>query len=286
MTEVRPQARSLHFIQYGAEHVAKSLSIRGGSNEVQWEPIIGAVIETDAGWVVFDTGMSRAAFSSPAIAAAYGAGSPAHAGRSPRLDPLPPDGAEWAWLAGADPLEAGLASVGLEVADLSLAVISHLHVDHSGGIPTLASHGVPIAIQARELAFARSGRVAESAGFHPPDWQHPDTRWIELDGDGPLAPGVSAISTPGHTPGHMSLLVELPGSGAWLLAADAADLGENFLDQVPCGSAAGGTAADEADADRSLGRLFDVAHEHRARIIPGHDQIVVTAVRHPLGGHR
>lgn len=286
MTSSRPQARSLHFIQFGAEHVPKNLSLRGGSDQVQWEPIIGAVIETDAGWVLFDTGMSRAALASPGIAAAYRAGSPAHAGKPPRLDPLPPDDAEWAWLAGADPLEAALASVGLDVADLTLAVVSHLHVDHSGGIPALAAHGVSIAIQARELAFARSGRVGETEGFYPPDWQHPDTRWIELDGDAQLAPGVSAISTPGHTPGHMSLLVELPESGAWLLAADAADLGQNFLDHVTCGSAAGGTAADEADADHSLERLFDVAHEHRARIIPGHDQIVVTAVRHPVGGHR
>ena len=101
-----------------------------------------------------------------------------------------------------------------------------------------------------------------------------------------MAPGVSVLATPGHTPGHSSLRVELPETGTWIFAADAADLGQNLLDRVPCGYCAGGTPNDEAAAARSLERLLSEAAEADARLVPGHDQLMLNAVRHPRSGHR
>lgn len=275
----------LFFLQLGAEHVPKSLSLRGGPETLYWEPFIAAVVETDLGWILLDSGMSRAAFDSDEIAAVYGVHDPAHLGGVPPIKPVPSSAATWAWIRDGDPLETALAQVGLSTSDLAMAAISHLHVDHSGGIPTLTRAGVPIVIQRAELAFVRSGAVGPGQGFFPPDWEHHDTVWTELDGDAELAPGVRALSTPGHTPGHMSFVVDLEESGRWVLAGDAADLAQNFLDGVPCGSAAGGTETDERDADDSFDRLFQYAREG-ARIIPGHDQFVFNAVAHPAGGHR
>ena len=135
----------------------------------------------------------------------------------------------------SDPLPAALATVGLVVSDLSLAVISHLHLDHSGGIPLLAEAGVPVALQRAELDFAHSGRAVFVDGFRVQDWSDPRTRWELVDGDAERAPGVSVLATPRHNPGHSSLWVELPQTGTWIFAADAADLGQNLLDRVPCG---------------------------------------------------
>jgi glyoxylase-like metal-dependent hydrolase (beta-lactamase superfamily II) len=183
-------------------------------------------------------------------------------------------------------LVSALADVGLRPADLSLAVVSHLHLDHSGGIATLSEAGVAVAIQAEELSFARSGEARFEEGFVAADWSDARTRWHPLEGDTELAPGVRVLATPGHTPGHSSLQVHLPDSGTWLFAADAADLAQNFLDQVPCGYAAGGTAADERRAEESFARLLARARDNDARLVPGHDQVVLNAVRHPRGGHR
>lgn len=281
-------ARRMFFLQYGAERVSKGLSLAGGPHEMYWEPLMGALVETQTGWVLLDTGMSRAAHESPAITDAYRAGDsndtttavPWH------VSPVPPDQNGWNWILPGNPLETALAEHGLRASDLTVAAVSHLHVDHSGGIPTLARAGVPIAIQGRELAFAKGGSVGAAEGFHEPDWTEPGTAWQELDGDCELAPGVNAIFTPGHTTGHMSFRVDLEQSGSWVLTGDATDLGQNLLDRVPCGSCAGGAPEDERNAVESLERLLEIGKTSNVRLVPGHDQIIANVARHPRGGHQ
>lgn len=280
-------AERLFLLQYGAERVSKNLSLAGGPHHLYWEPLIGVLVETSAGWVLLDTGMSRAAHEDDENTAAYRAGCVGAANEHEpwHFYPEPPEGA-FNWGKGEDPLVSALAEVGLEPSDIALAAVSHMHVDHSGGIPTLARAGVPIAIQRRELDFVRSGAVGTAEGFFARDWSEPGTQWRILDGDEELAPGVHALSTPGHTPGHQSFRIELPDTGTWVFSGDAADLGQNFLDRVPCGSCAGGTEQDVRDAQSSLERILDTARRTDARLIPGHDQLVFNAVRHPQGGHR
>lgn len=281
-------ARRLFVLQLGAERVPKDLSIAGAGNAQYWEPLVAILVETDAGWVLLDTGMSREAFTSRAIAGAYGAddaGILREAGRAWHLAPVPPELPGWAWVLDGDPLVTALAGVGLTPEQLSLAAVSHLHVDHSGGVPTLTRAGVPIVVGAAELHHARSGAVAPSQGFHPPDWSEPGTQWREVGEDTEIAPGVWVLSTPGHTPGHLSFLVHLPVTGDWVFCADAADLGQNLLDAVACGSCTPDTAGNRAAAEASTARLLALGRAG-ARLIPGHDQVITAAVRHPLGGHR
>jgi glyoxylase-like metal-dependent hydrolase (beta-lactamase superfamily II) len=103
-------------------------------------------------------------------------------------------------------------------------------------------------------------------------------------GDLELAEGVWALETPGHTPGHVSFRVDLEQTGSWLFAVDAADLAENLNERIPPGLTT--EPADEPRALASLTRLLDLAESLDARLVPGHDQICWTAVRHPPGGHR
>lgn len=280
-------ARRLFVLQLGAERVDRSLSVADAGPGHYWEPFLVVLVDTDAGWVVLDTGMSRAAFESPAIATAYGAGPDGVVddGTAWHLAPTPPERPGWAWILPGDPLSTALAEFGLQPADLALAAVSHLHVDHSGGVPTLAAAGVPIVIGAAELDFARSGAVGPAEGFHPADWSAPDTRWRTITADTEIAPGVVALATPGHTPGHLSFLIRLAATGDWVFCADAADLGQNLLDAVPCGSTTPDTIETRAAAARSTARLLSLGRAG-ARLIPGHDQVVLTAIRHPSGGHR
>lgn len=283
-------AERMYLLQFGAERVPKSLSLRGGPHDLVWEPFSGVVVETTEGWILFDTGMAREAHDAEATDRLYREGAMAlgHDPRTvtPAMHPAPPDETAFTWGLPGDPLVSALARVGLAPSDIALAVISHLHLDHSGGIPTLARAGVPVAIQAAELAFARSGRAEFAAGFRAADWSTESVDWRLLEGDTEVAPGVEVLFTPGHTPGHSSLRVDLAETGTWIFPADAADLGQNFLDGVTCGSCAGGTPSDEADADRSFRRLREDAGRLAARVIPGHDQVVLNAAMHPRGGHR
>jgi glyoxylase-like metal-dependent hydrolase (beta-lactamase superfamily II) len=252
-----PHARRLLMLHFGAEPSPKSISVRGGPDRIIWCPI-------EAGHVLLETGIGRSFLDDePARRAIY-------------------QSEEQPWGLAGEPLETALAGVGLRVDELALAVVSHLHCDHSGGLPLLARAGVPVVIHADELAFSRTAGLAEA--YYAPDYHDPEPEWRPVDGDAEIAPGVTVLATPGHTPGHLSYRVDLPASGTWLLAVDAADLAENLDDRVPPGSCA--SPGDEPRAETSLHRLLAEAERLDARLVPGHDEAVWTMVRHPEGGHR
>jgi N-acyl homoserine lactone hydrolase len=92
------------------------------------------------------------------------------------------------------------------------------------------------------------------------------------------------LCTPGHTPGHLSYRIDLPESGTWLFAVDAADLCENINERIPPGWCA--DPADAVRAEASLERLLRDAEELDARLVPCHDQALWSALRNPAGGWR
>jgi N-acyl homoserine lactone hydrolase len=259
----------MFMLEYGTELVPKSLSVLGAGSHVIATPIFGVVVETDDGLVLLDTGISKQALQDgPALTAIYGAG----------MHPYGPVG---------NPLEVALATVGFTVQDIALAAVSHLHLDHSGGVPLLAKAGVPIAIQAREIEYGLDRASDDSeleVAFYRSDYTDPSIDWRKVDGDEQIAPGVFTFATPGHTPGHMSYRVDLPESGTWIFAADAADLGENLLERVPCGSVA--EPGDARKARASVHRLVDAGERLDARLIPGHDAVFWKAIWHTRDGHR
>jgi N-acyl homoserine lactone hydrolase len=98
-----------------------------------------------------------------------------------------------------------------ELGAVSAVINTHLHFDHCGGNRRYA--GVPTYVQSAELAAsAGPDYVTEWARF-------PGATYVELDGDAQVGPGVSVLSTPGHTVGHQAVVVET-GDGLVVLAGD------------------------------------------------------------------
>jgi N-acyl homoserine lactone hydrolase len=87
------------------------------------------------------------------------------------------------------------------LAEEPVAVINtHLHFDHCGGNRRLA--GTPTFVQRAELEAAVEPDYLV-------DWvRFPGESYVELDGDAALFEGVSVLFTPGHSPGHQSVVVE------------------------------------------------------------------------------
>jgi N-acyl homoserine lactone hydrolase len=107
-----------------------------------------------------------------------------------------------------------LADIDMSPADISVVINTHLHFDHCGQnavFPHAAFY-----VQRTELD--RCEREA------PDLWGWFDfmnARFELLDGDAEVLPGVSVITTPGHTSGHQSVVVQ-SDDGADLLVGDAA----------------------------------------------------------------
>ena len=232
------------------DQIPESISMEGGSDQILLEPVCAILVKSSIGWVLLDTGTDARRFRGP----------------NPDHDLYAPAGLP-EFLTDGDPLLDALASHGLTPADLAVAAVSHLHLDHSGGLRHLARAGVEVCIQRRELDFAMTAAGRDDAYLRE-DYEDPDIKWRILDGDAVIAPGIAAVSTPGHTPGHMSYRVRMAESGTWIFAMDAIDLQAGIdLDQVV------GTHAVPADAPlvrESHDRLIALADAEGARLVAGH----------------
>jgi N-acyl homoserine lactone hydrolase len=100
--------------------------------------------------------------------------------------------------------------------DVLCVINTHLHFDHCGGNRLFP--GVPIHVQARELADAR----AEPDRYTVAGWVDFDgAAYVEHDGEAEVLPGIRLLPAPGHTRGHQCVLVDTP-DGLVVLGGDVA----------------------------------------------------------------
>ncbi|MEV6344178.1 N-acyl homoserine lactonase family protein [Actinoplanes sp. NPDC051851] len=260
--------RRIIALTLGWEDLPKSASVHGGSRaERVREPVPGLLLETGDGWLLIDTGFNTALLRDPALRRRFYP--------SPNYQPeLPGDG---------EPLEEALTAVGLRLDDVTAVALSHLHVDHAGGLKHFAGR-LPVHIQRAELAYGTSNHPEpEKYSMARIDYDDPRIDWRFADGDVEIAPGVTALLTAGHTPGHQSFVVDLDpavGGGGFVFACDAADLTENITEERAIGSFLGVTPEQTVEQIR---KLKEVGARRGYRVIPGHDPIAWPELTAELG---
>jgi N-acyl homoserine lactone hydrolase len=99
--------------------------------------------------------------------------------------------------------------------DVACVINTHLHADHCGGNRLFP--GVPIHVQARELADARSLDDYTIRGWV----DFGGATYVEHEGEVELFPGIRLLPTPGHTDGHQVVVVETD-AGTNVLGGDVA----------------------------------------------------------------
>jgi len=168
------------------------------------------VVETARGVVLVDTGLGTGDIAAPAQL-----GRPWVRQVAPRLDP-------------AEPVIAQLPALGIAAADVTDVVLTHLDLDHAGGIADLPAARIHVHAAEHDAAMTTRGTRA-STRYRPAHWQH-GPRWARFDDGGerwfgfegvraldPREPDVLLVPLHGHTVGHTGVAVRTPDG--WLLHA-------------------------------------------------------------------
>src|SRR6266481_3707148 len=127
---------------------------------------------------------------------------------------------------------------------------------------------VPVYAQRTELDYVRATHDVEleAHAFFRHDFDDPAIDWRVLDGDEEFVPGVTALLTAGHTPGHQSFAVDVDEHhGGRVFAFDAADLQENLDDELAVGTMVN---VDPEATIESIRRLKTIAAERGYRVVP------------------
>src|SRR3954447_5763950 len=196
------------------------------------------LIKHAQGWLLWDTGVSDAVAAMPS-----------------GLAPSDPKSVHWR---RPKTLAAQLDQLGVKPSDIKAMAVSHTHPDHVGNVEMFPA--VMLYVQKAEYDWPGANNTPR---FKP---EHPVTK-LEGDkdvfGDG----SVTILSTPGHTPGHQSLLVKLPKTGAILLSGDAVHFKSNWENR---GVPAGNTGQDQTRA--SMQKMADIMAKEKAKLWINHDK--------------
>src|SRR6201994_2858544 len=160
-----------------------------------------------------------------------------------------------------------LAKIDVKPEQIKYVGISHYHADHTGQISSFPK--ATLLIGTREWDAITAPKPAEGVNFKPfESWIKGDSKVepqpIDKDvfGDG----SVIMLRTPGHTPGHSSLLVKLAQMGPVIITGDAVHFHENWdSDGVPAFN------YDRAQTVASIQRLKKIAENLKATVIIQHD---------------
>jgi len=172
-------------------------------------------------------------------------------------------------------LVSQLAEIGVAPNQISRLAFSHFHGDHVGNADLFSTATLYIQKPEYDAAF---GAEPAKYGFAPATYERlRASRIVKLEGDFDVFGdgSVRILSTPGHTPGHQSLLVRLPVTGVVVLSGDAAHFEENFAQRrVP------GFNFDKEQSVQSMDKLDRIVRSERAQLWINHDSRQSASVDH------
>ena len=196
------------------------------------------LIKHSQGWLLWDTGLADA------IAAMPEGQRPA----DPRMT-------HWR---RPKTLAAQLEQLGVKPSDIKYVAISHTHPDHIGNMTMFPQS--TLLVQKAEYEWRGANNAPRFKAEHPVAKLEGDR---DVFGDG----SVTILSTPGHTPGHQSLLVKLPKTGAVVLSGDAVHFKSNWDNRrVPAPN------ANKEQTVASMEKIADILQKGHAQLWINHDK--------------
>jgi glyoxylase-like metal-dependent hydrolase (beta-lactamase superfamily II) len=168
-------------------------------------------------------------------------------------------------------ITAQLAEINLKPSDIGRVAISHTHGDYIGNMGLFPNATIMM-------------QRAEDRWMHSPDGPNDNVNQLmalarrlfgkpkhlqPLDGDTDVFGdgSVTLLATPGHTPGHQSLLLHLRSSGFIILSGDVAHLQENLAKNI-----VPSLNTDRAASIASMARVRQLIETYHARLFINHDK--------------
>ncbi|TFV45938.1 N-acyl homoserine lactonase family protein [Bradyrhizobium sp. CNPSo 3448] len=190
------------------------------------------------GWFLWDTGIADAVAAMPN-----------------GLVPADPKAVTWR---RPKTLAAQLEQLGLKPDDVKAMAVSHTHPDHSGNVELFPQ--ATLYVQKAEYDWPGANNEPRFKPSHPVEQLAGDK---DVFGDG----SVTILSTPGHTPGHQSLLVKLPKTGAVILSGDVVHFKDNWDNRrVP------GMNVNKDQSAASMQKIADTLAREKAQLWINHDK--------------
>lgn len=166
------------------------------------------------------------------------------------------------------PLRVALAEIGVDPALIEHVAFSHTHGDHVGNANLFT--GARFYIQQAEYDAAFGPDAATKWNFEVTSYDKlRASETVKLNGDHDVFGdgSVFIVSTPGHTPGHQSLLVRLPKTGPVILSGDMVHLQENWVERrVPSFN------FDREESLKSMNRIAVIMQMTGAKLWINHDK--------------
>ncbi|MGY8667996.1 MBL fold metallo-hydrolase [Bradyrhizobium sp. UFLA05-109] len=173
-----------------------------------------------------------------------------------------------------------LAAAGVDPKSIDVVLFSHLHPDHTNGVRladgTVAFPNAELMVPAKEWEFWTSDENAAKAQSNEmmknyfanvkKTFAGLETKVTKYDWGKEVAPGITSIGTPGHTPGHTSFAVA-SGNAKVLLQSDVTNIPELFL-RNPDWHVAFDT--DGALAQQTRHKFYDMAAAEKATVVGFH----------------
>jgi glyoxylase-like metal-dependent hydrolase (beta-lactamase superfamily II) len=156
--------------------------------------------------------------------------------------------------------------------DVSKVILTHLHTDHAGGLYHFPASEIIIHKKEFDIAIGLAGRIAGYLPHRWPSWLNPTFIEFGRSVHGPFNESFSVtkdrkviiLSTPGHTPGHISVIVEIDGYH-YFIAGDASYNQENMLNTNPDG------VGDKSQSIDTLKKIELFSRFNPTIYLPSHD---------------
>lgn len=170
-------------------------------------------------------------------------------------------------------LDSRLTQLGLAPGDVDVVVMSHLHFDHAGNLKAFADAGARLVCHDKEYEHAHSFDGLFQGAHLKTDYE--GVKFETVSGDTELFPGVTLLETPGHTPGTMSMRLDLADTGTMIFTSDAVYMKASY-GPPPVGAA---IVWDNQAWLRSVEKIRNIAERSDATVVFGHDPDQIRQLR-------